>query len=473
MDDINMMGVLEPLSGVDRAWLLMDRPTNPMMIVGLIVLRTPLDAARLREVIANRFLSFERFRCYPANEAAGAHWVESSGFDIDDHIFRTRLPAAARQDELETLVGELASTPFSSGRPLWTFHLVENYQGGSAIVVRIHHCYADGIALLRVFLSLADEAPEATKATNPPHGGPGSSHTGANPSFLSNLAMGTLRGGLEALEQGIHYLLHPVEAASAARETLGFVGELTHIATLSDDPHTHLKQPLLGLKRVAWANPLSLEEVRTIGAVLGCTVNDVLVSTLAGALGSYLESQGDKVSGLTIRAAVPVNLRSDDTLQPRLGNRFGLVFVDLPIGSRHPLERLYSVHGTMQALKGSAQALATLGLLMTVGNLPPALEEAAIALFSAKASLVASNLPGPRQLLHIAGAPVAQLLFWVPQAGDIGTGVSMISYCGQVHVGVIADRQLIPRPAELTELIGTEFERLVYLLLLGAGSVGD
>jgi len=272
------------------------------------------------------------------------------------------------------------------------------------------------------------------------------------------------------LESGIHYLFHPAEASTIAREALGFAGELAHIATLADDPVTRLKQPLSGARRAAWASTLSLDEVRTLGHLLGCTVNDVLISTLAGALGRYLSREGDDTTGLTIRATVPVNLRPAGD-GSALGNRFGMIFVELPIGVLHPLERLCTVHDAMQKLKGSSQALATLGLLSVVGTLPAAVEASAIAIFSAKASLVASNLPGPNEPLLFAGTPISQLLFWVPQAGTIGTGISMFTYRGQVQLGVIADRQLISHPADLIAEIGAEFERLVFLVLLGAGSL--
>jgi hypothetical protein len=126
----------------------------------------------------------------------------------------------------------------------------------------------------------------------------------------------------------------------------------------------------------------------------------------------------------------------------------------------------------MQKLKSSPQALVVLGVLSAIGNLPATVEPA-IALFSAKASLVASNLPGPRTVLHFDGVPVSHLLFWVPQSGSIGVGVSMLAYHGRVQFGVIADRQVLPQPAELVNLIVTEFERLVFLVLLGAGSLGD
>ena len=444
------MLAVERLSGADRAWLMMDRPTNRMTIVGLIIYSSPLAIAALRALVEEHFLAHERFRCYPEADALGARWVHDVGFDIANHVLPTKLPARAGKHDLERLVGRLATVPFRSGRPLWAFHLIEHWQGGSALITRIHHCYADGIALMRIMLSMADG-----------HG------AAARPAQHEAQAPYLPFGAGSVLERGIHYALHPLEATTLAWDSLAVAGELTQLGTMADDPPTRLKGPLSGVRRAAWLDPISLEEVRTIGHVLGCTVNDVLVSTLAGALGRYLEAHRDTVAGLTIRAAVPVDLRAADGSDPLMGNRFGLVFVELPVGIRHPLERLYAVHGAMQRLKGSHQAFATLGLMSFVGNLPSPVEEPATALFTAKASLVASNVPGPRERLTFAGAPASQMLFWVPQSGSIGVGVSMLSYNGRVQFGVIADRQLIPKPAALTALVASEFDRLVTLVLLG------
>ena len=466
-----LMSAVADMSSVDRAWLLMDRPSHPMMIVGLMVLDGRIEHARLRGLIEQRFLAYERFRCVPVANPMGASWAEAPQFDLDDHVLRSALPMPAGQRELETLVGELASTPFSVGRPPWTFHLVENYQGGSAIIVRIHHSYADGVALTQVLLSLADghAARRDHAAMHAQAVSAGSDLTGG---WLPGLLVDTLRGGAQLTEKALHYALHPSEASTVARQALGMAGELAHLGLLADDPPTLLKRAMSGTRRAAWTDALSLEEVRTMSHVLGCTINDVLMSTLAGALGRHLESRGHPASGLGIRAAVPVNLRPAGDPQPSLGNRFGLVFVDLPIGIRHPLERLYAVRASIQKLKDSPQALITLGLLSVIGSLPATAAEPMIALFSAKASLVASNLPGPRTEIQIAGAAVSQVMFWVPQAGDIGIGISMLSYNNRVHFGVIADRYLIPEPAGLVDQITAEFERLVMLVLL-AGSLAE
>ena len=457
----------ERLTSVDRAFLNMERPTNPMVIVALIVLGTPLKRVQVRNRLRERLVSYERFRCVPVEGLSQAQWELFEEFDIDDHVLSAALPAPGRQRELEQLVGELSSEPLAQGRPLWCFHVIERFGRGSAIIARIHHCYADGIALVRILLGLAEGTtppptlrPRTTAAHQAEHHG----------IPWGNWLSDALHDPRRLAETGLHLALHPKAAAAVAREAAGFLEELARLSLLPDDPPSPLKQPLCGIRRVAWGAPLLLEEVKTIGRVLGCTVNDVLISTLAGALGQHLAGRGDDPTGLTLRATVPVDLRVPQDGPPALGNRFGLVFVELPVGIRHPLERLYRVQQAMRELKGSEQALLTYGLLSTIGNLPRRVEDIAMDLFSAKASLVASNLRGPQTALRIAGAPVRQLLFWVPQSGTIGTGISILSYHGRVQFGVMADRAIIPNPGDLIERIQKGFEQLVLLVLLG-GSV--
>lgn len=460
-----------PLSRVDRAFLNMERTSNPMVIVALIVLGAPLPRARLRERIAERFTTHMRFTCVPVDGLAQAFWQPLDSFNLDDHVLSAALPTPAGQHELETLVSELASEPLPAGRPLWSFHIVEHFGRGSAIIARIHHCYADGIALVRVLLSLTDDRRSRSRAdlavhTDPNVAAPEPPHTLPASWFAEALGQGR-----RLVDAGLHLALHPETATSAVSQASTLASELAHITLLPDDPPTHLRGPLCGIRRVAWGKSLSLEEVKTIGRVLGCTVNDVLIATLAGALGQHLQTLGETTQGLTLRAAVPVDLRSAESQDDPLGNRFGLVYVDLPVGVRHPLERLYRVQAAMRTLKGSEQALLTYGLLATVGSLPRPVEDVVMDLFSAKASLVASNLRGPRTALSIQGAALRQVLFWVPQSGSIGLGVSMLSYHGRVHFGVMADRQIMPHPAELITRIRAAFEQLVLLVLLGGSAL--
>ena len=144
------------ISAIDNAWLRMDRPSNLMMICGVLIFREKIELARLRKVIAERFMVFKRFRQRPVETPAMSFWEADAHFDIDHHVAHTALPGRAGKAELQAFASRLMSTPLDPSRPRWQFHLVDNYDGGSALVARIHHCYADGIALVRVMLSMTD-----------------------------------------------------------------------------------------------------------------------------------------------------------------------------------------------------------------------------------------------------------------------------------------------------------------------------
>ena len=222
--------------------------------------------------------------------------------------------------------------------------------------------------------------------------------------------------GSAFVERAAALLQDPAQAGELARHGLGIAGELARVATLADDPPTRFKGPLGSRKIAAWTEPLPLHEVKCLARALRCTVNDLLLSTAAGALGAYLRQHGEDTDGVSIRAAVPVNLR-DPAAPVSLGNHFGLVFLELPIGIRDPLERLFAVHAAMTQLKGSYQPVLTLGLMAALGRMPVSVESAAIDLLSTKASAVATNVPGPQHPLYLAGGRIGRLIFWVPQSG--------------------------------------------------------
>jgi diacylglycerol O-acyltransferase len=464
----------ERMSAVDTAWLRMDRPTNLMMIVGVWVLDRPLDLSRFREIIGERFLQHERFRCRPVDDLVSASWEPDPDFELESHVRPVALPAPAGKQELEGLVSELAGASLDPRRPLWQFHLVENFAGGAAVVMRIHHCYADGIALRNVFLSLTDAScePGADTAAATADGGPGLS-PGRALDFLGHLPIPgaalirtAVTGGAGLLGRIVDMALHPDHANDMARHAVGAAAELLRIAALADDPPTPFKGGLGTRKLAAWSEPLPLAEVRTVARALGCTINDILMAAAAGALGRYLRVRGEDTDGLSIRATVPVNLR-DAGHDVELGNQFGLVFLDLPVGIRDPLERVDTVHQSMSGLKGSYQPVLMLGLMATLGLLGEPAENVAIDLLSKKATLVASNVPGPPDQLCMGGSRIVQLMFWVPQSGDIGLGISILSYNGQVQFGLITDSKRVDDPATIAAGFGVEFESILLAVLLG------
>src|SRR4029450_13272535 len=158
----------DKISAVDTAWLRMDRPGNLMMICAVLSFAEPISVDALKAVVAERFVRFRRFLQRPVQTPACAFWEPPDDFDLDHHVDHVGLPGAAGKRKLQALLTRLAATPLNPAWPLWQFHVVENYAGGSAVIVRIHHCYADGIALVQVLLSMTDIAPGGPPALAAP-----------------------------------------------------------------------------------------------------------------------------------------------------------------------------------------------------------------------------------------------------------------------------------------------------------------
>lgn len=271
--------------------------------------------------------------------------------------------------------------------------------------------------------------------------------------------------GGKMLEQGMAVYRDPTLAGLIAKEGGEIARELVTALALPDDPPSLLRGELGVSKRVAWAEPLKLEEVKAVGRACDCTVNDVLMAAAAGALREYMRERGETLDGMTLRATVPVNLRPLEHAR-KLGNHFGLVFLDLPVGEANPVRRLERVADCMRQLKHSRRAIVAFGLLAALGMAPAPVQELALDLFSRKATAVATNVPGPQQPLYLAGRKLRDLMFWVPQTGSIGIGVSILSYDGEVHFGLIADARLIPDPQDVIRRFGEEFDKLLYLALM-------
>ena len=202
-----------------------------------------------------------------------------------------------------------------------------------------------------------------------------------------------------------------------------------------------------------------------MGKALNCSINDVLLSCVAGAIGEYLKAHGDDIRGKEIRAMVPVNLRPVEQAY-KLGNRFGLAPVVLPIGIENPIQRVYEVHRRMGAMKGSMQPLMAFGLLAVAGLLIKPAQDAMLNLFSKKTTAVMTNVPGPREKLKFLGATLEQNLFWVPQSGTVGMGVSILSYGGGVQFGVMTDSTLCPDPQKIIDEFEPEFAKLAMVTLM-------
>lgn len=452
----------EALSAVDAAWLRMDRPSNLMVICGLMRLEGRVALAELKEVVRSRLLCFHRLRQRVADRDGKPRWEFDPYFDLDWHVRRLVLPPSGLEEGLSNLV----ATPLDPGKPMWQMHLAD-IAGGSAIVVRIHHCYADGFALLYLVDAMTDLAPDRPRAPRPDVVPQDAAYSAWERMLgpVAQAAGDTLRGALDLAQAGAGMLLHPQRALDYALSGADLLVQAGTIAAMGPDSPTRLKGELGVAKHAAWAPQLPLTEVKAVAAALDCSVNDVLVSCVAGALRGYLLEQGDAVEQAEIRALVPVNLRPPGP-PAELGNRFGLVFLSLPVGIEDPVRRTLAVHERMLALKRSHQPLVALGILGAMGMAPAALRERVLDVLAANASLVLTNVHGQDAARYLADRRIVQQMFWVPQAGGIGLGASVLSYDGQVSFGLLADALRVHDPAAIAHRFAAEFEALLLSALM-------
>jgi diacylglycerol O-acyltransferase len=391
----------------------------------------------------------------------------------------------------------LAAGP-SSARPSATLG-----PGGCALVGRIHHAIGDGVALMLVVLSLTDLTPSGPAAVVPqpdqpeddgaPLAEPAADELPAAAPPVTAPAAGAPRGNPftalfcdpardldriraladEVMPDLMNLLTRPVEAMRRARllTGIGSVGAFGRLVGRRADPPTPFKGPLGVPKLVAWSRPLPIAEVKQVGRALGGTLNDVLVATAAGALRRYLARRGELSGRLDIRAAMPVNLRPLGRMA-ELGNHFGLVFLRLPLGIADPLRRLAELRRRAWSLRRSTEPVVVYAILRAIGRVPLAVQRLVVRIFATKATLVMTNVPGPRRTLYLAGKPVRDFFFWVPQSGRVGLGISILSYDGNVRLGIGTDAGLVPDPGAIVEEFHAEFADLLRLARQGAEPAG-
>ena len=418
------------MSPVDAAWYHMDGPANLAMVTGVLLTKKPLDFGQVQAVYRERLAQFERFhqrvveRGFPLPTP---HWEDMPHFDMDQHLHHVALPAPHDQAALMALVTDIASTPLDREQPLWQVHVVDQVEDGSALVMRFHHCIADGTAMMNVMHTLFDPAP-GTRPTNAP---------------VLKLATA------------------PLGILDKAALVVSGAGMLIAEVLKWPDPPSPLKGEFGMRKHVAWSAPVAIKDVKAVGAHFGAKVNDVLVAAMTGALRTYLKGRGVDVNHTTVRAMVPVDLRPPER-QGQMGNEFGLVILELAVTKARAAQRLALTKERMDALKRSTEPMAMRVLLDIFGRTPKAIEDIANLVFGSKTSLVMTNVAGPRNTLYLAGVPIQRMLFWVPHPGrELGMGISIMSYRGQATLAVIADARLVPDPEAITDEFNREFASML------------
>ncbi len=337
---------------VDAIWMNMDRVQNLMVIECVMFLDGPIDRTRFDRVLQRRLIDaypvFSRRPTVAGGRRARQRWRDVPDFDLTGHVREVRLPPPGDDAALQEYVGRFLATPLPRDRPLWDIHLIDGLSEGSAIYVRLHHALADGIALTQVLLSLTDATAE--EAGDRPGDG-GVRHHGvgdlieaarrATPELSRALRPARIRNAV-------------VAAARTGLSGAGVIGKLL----LTRNPESALAGAAGTHKRAVWSDPIDLQLIKRIAKDSDATVNDVLVSALAGALERYqLEHGGPTVD---IPTMIPVNLRPMHLPLPReLGNRFALVLLLLPSGAGTAAERLAETKRRMDQIKRSPEPVIT------------------------------------------------------------------------------------------------------------------
>jgi len=366
-----------------------------------MVLAAPVPRERLEEVVEARILRFDRFRqrlVSPRRPWRAPHWVDSPRIDFDYHVKEVTLPPPGDHAALQELISNLAVIPLDPTHPLWQVHMVEPCDHGCAMIWRVHHSLADGVALAHVVLSMTDsdsqnhastaeeESRESAREALPPVRVK-TRRQAARTLALRGLEMlGDLPTGPELMELG-------VDAAT----------DLSDILLSPADTATVLRGAPTVPKRVTWSDPIAIEEIKTIGRRLSGTVNDILLTATAGALRDYLLARGAALDGASLRALVPVSMRPPGT-ELELGNRIGVVFLPLPVELADPAERLAELKWRMDNHKGSYQAPMIYAAMQIVGSVPRGPLNLAVDYLCAKASVVVTNVKGPTERRTLAGS---------------------------------------------------------------------
>ena len=441
------------VNAVDAVWLNMDRVQNLMVIECVMFLDGPVDRERFHAIVQRRLIDvypvFSRRPVRAPGRRKRSRWRDVPDFDLSAHVREVQLPAPGDDATLQRYVGQHLATPLPRDRPLWDIHLVEGMSQGTAIYVRLHHALADGIALTQVLMSLTDETDSGDL-------------DGSERRPVKQHVVGEVVAAARTLAPEVPKMLKP--ARMRATIGYGFRMALSGIAVLrkllfTTNPASPVAGEVGTRKHAVWSDSIDLQQIKDIARSADATVNDVLVSALAGALERYQLDHADDC--VDIPTMIPVNLRPLHVPLPReLGNRFALVLLLLPSGLKDAAARLAETKRRMDRIKRSPEPVITFALIQAIGLLGARLSTFLVRFFAGKASGVTTNVPGPREPRYLAGTLITSMLGWVPGSGDQTLGTCIFTYAGTVRVGFKTDAAVIPDPERILEAFHAELDVL-------------
>lgn len=444
---------VDRLTALDASFVWFERPGVPIHVgavatfEGLPLLdgRGRLRLAELRERIGARLDLMPRMRRRLAPvpfDLDRPRWVDDPDFDIARHVGELRLPPPGDETALRRVAGDLQSEVLPRDQPLWDLRFVTGLDGDRVgLVERVHHSLVDGVSgvdLATLLLDLASDAPAPPPAR--------SWSPEAPPDQASLLAAGLrdrLADPVRAARAVARLARHPSGVMRTAGTVADGLGAMVGQGLLA--PHTSLNAPLAGARRLTWVRA-RLDDVRAAGRDAGASVNDVVLTAVAGGLRRLLLERGERLPpGLVLRVLVPVSLRRADE-HGTLGNRVGAIYAPLAVGIGDPQARLAAVSRSMGLLKSRPEA-ESMGLILAAANVLPAGAARLVARaveHQRLVNLVVTNLPGPPVPLFAAGARMLEAFPVVPLGANLTVGVAVLSYDGALTITLTADDLACP-----------------------------
>ena len=365
-------------------------------------------------------------------------WVDDPHLNLRYHVRETALPSPGDEEQLKALAGRVFSQQLDRDKPLWEIWLVQGVAGGRfALLAKTHHALVDGISGVDIVTVLFDTSPEPAAPPDPgerwlPRPLPSSVQ------LLGEALVERATVPGEAARTVRAILRAPRKLAESARDAAVGVGAMAW-AGLNPAPSSLYNQPIGPHRRFTWTRA-SLNDIKAIKNELGGTVNDVVLVTVAGAIGRHMRRRGQKTDGVELKAMVPVSVRSD-LERGRLGNRVAAMMAPLPVWCQEPVARLDIVREQMKDLKEGGQAVGAQVLTDMSGFAPPTVMNQAARLMSRQRffNLVVTNVPGPQMPLYLMGRRLVDPFPMVPLAKNQGLGVAIMSYDGRMNFGLNGD----------------------------------
>jgi diacylglycerol O-acyltransferase / wax synthase len=453
---------LDRLSTVDASFLHQERQSSHMHVGAVLIFEGPAPGYdELLEQIESRLHLVPRYRqklAFPPLESGRPLWVDDPTFNLEYHARITALPKPGSEEQLRNLAGRIFSQRLDRSKPLWETWLVHGLKGNRfALISKTHHALVDGVGGVDLASVLFDADPVPSKlepASWTPHPEPTATE------LLAESVKSVARMPFDLAGQALGAVQHPGRTLGTLRESAEAVGEVVW-AGLNPAPATPLNVPIGPHRRLSHVRA-ELAHFKLVKDTFGGTVNDVVLTVVAGGLRSWLRSRGVRTEGLELRALVPMSIRGDDE-KGDLGNRIAAMRGPLPVYVDDPVERLRIVSEAMVGVKESKQALGAEVIAGLENFAPPTLLAQASRLnFSTRLfNLIVTNVPGPQFPLYLLGRELQDLVPVAFLPEDHALAIAIISYNGRLDFGLLGDYDAMEDIEFVASAIKESLEELV------------